>query len=376
MQFCITFRSTPRTDIFWGGKSDLTAVGGFEKDGVTTIVFRRKLESNEPTDHSIVDDLMHVIWARGQEPGKYVHFPPSGIEKGEASVKDFYKPDELKYHGQRMQRGVSQINFIESSKPANVIAQNDTALTQQLNDDCHGHWRFPRTCEPEKFNCEYYVAWQTVGRGDEMRFRIETTNTKTWTGIGFSNDDKMSQTDAIIGWVDKNGRPFLMDTWINGYSPPKLDDNQDIYNASGSIQNGVTILEFTRKRITDDPQDLSFTDDHCLHLMFPVFGGAYNEVNKKTRKHEQTPVVTESRVCIKSCGKELERLAAEAVTPAPNRLAYAVGVKLMNLAESFESPAKGTPEFDALANQISNSFNGVLNTIPGYYKTDIVNFEK
>lgn len=321
---------------------------------------------------------MHVIWARGQEPGKYVHFPPSGLEKDEASVKDFYKPDELKYHGQRMQRGVSQINFLESSRPANISAAtaNDNVATQLLDNDCHGHWRFPRTCEPEKFNCEYYVSWQTVGRGDEMRFHIETTNTKTWTGIGFSNDGKMSQTDAIIGWVDKNGRPFLMDTWINGYTQPKLDDNQDIYNASGSIQNGMTILEFTRKRVNDDPQDLSFTDDHCLHLMFPVFGGAFNEVNKKTRKHEQTPVVTESRVCIKSCGKELERLAAEAVTPAPNRLAYAVGVKLMNLAESFEPPVKGTPEYDALANQITNSFNGVLNSIPGYYKTDIVNFEK
>lgn len=105
-------RSTPRLDTFWGGKSDLTATGGFEVDGVTTIVFRRKLEANEPTDHSFVDDLMHVIWAKGQEPGAYVHSPPSGLEKEMASVKDFYMPDELKYHGHKMQRGVTQINFL------------------------------------------------------------------------------------------------------------------------------------------------------------------------------------------------------------------------------------------------------------------------
>lgn len=59
-------RSTPRTDTFWGGKSELQATGGFEKDGITTIVFRKKLEASEPTDHSITDDLMHVIWAKGQ----------------------------------------------------------------------------------------------------------------------------------------------------------------------------------------------------------------------------------------------------------------------------------------------------------------------
>jgi hypothetical protein len=37
-------RSTPRFDTFWGGKNDLTAAMGFEKDGVTTILFRKKLK--------------------------------------------------------------------------------------------------------------------------------------------------------------------------------------------------------------------------------------------------------------------------------------------------------------------------------------------
>jgi hypothetical protein len=37
-------RSTPRFDTFWGGKNDLTAAMGFEKDGITTILFRKKLK--------------------------------------------------------------------------------------------------------------------------------------------------------------------------------------------------------------------------------------------------------------------------------------------------------------------------------------------
>lgn len=141
---------------------------------------------------------MNVIWARGQEPNKFVHFPASGVEKEPSSVPDFYKPDELKYHGHRSQRGSTQINFLEEAKPAAVVngSQPSVGLSHQLDNNCMGFWRHPRDCSPDKFNCEYYVAWQTIGKGDEMRFTIQTTNTQYWTGIGFSEDDKMSQTDA------------------------------------------------------------------------------------------------------------------------------------------------------------------------------------
>lgn len=108
-------RSTPRHDEFYGGKSDLTLATGYEKDGVTTIIFRKKLVATEPTDHTLDDELTHVIWAKGQEPGNYVHIPASGIETEASSVKEFYQPDELKYHGHKMQRGVTQINFFGKS---------------------------------------------------------------------------------------------------------------------------------------------------------------------------------------------------------------------------------------------------------------------
>lgn len=63
-----------------------------------------------------------------------------------------------------------------------------------------------------------------------------------------------SQTDAVLGWVDKSGRHFLMDTWIGGYTSPQLDTSQDIYNKTGKIESGMTILSFVRKRSTSDEQ--------------------------------------------------------------------------------------------------------------------------
>lgn len=167
-----------------------------------------------------------------------------------------------------------------------------------------------------------------------------------------------------------------MDTWITGYSAPLLDEHQDIEKSSGSFSDGVTTLDFTRKRAGDGKQDLSFTDEHCLYMMFPVKGGAFNSVNKKTRKHEEIPIVTDNRICIKTCGLDSTVYNAETVQAAPNRLAYAVTMKLINLADGFNAPKKGTPEYNDLTKSIENTFNGILSEIPGYYKLDEITFKK
>lgn len=67
--------------------------------------------ANEQSDHSIEEGLMDVIWARGQELGHYNHNPKTGVDTGEASVLDFYRSDELKYHGHGSQRGKVTMNF-------------------------------------------------------------------------------------------------------------------------------------------------------------------------------------------------------------------------------------------------------------------------
>lgn len=56
-------RSTPHPDSFWGGKDGLTAAMGYERNGVTTILFRRKLVGDEHfSDHEIIDGAMQVCF--------------------------------------------------------------------------------------------------------------------------------------------------------------------------------------------------------------------------------------------------------------------------------------------------------------------------
>lgn len=123
-------RSTPRRDEFYGGQDDLTLATGYEKDGITTIIFRKKWQSNDPTDHSLDDSLTHLIWAKGQELGNYVHVPLSGVETEISSVKNFYQPDELKYHGHKMQRGVTSLNFFGRLKSIQSCSETSASSEQ------------------------------------------------------------------------------------------------------------------------------------------------------------------------------------------------------------------------------------------------------
>jgi hypothetical protein len=40
------------------------------------------------------------------------HAPTSGLESGMAGMPDFYKEDELKYHG-KVNRGIRQVNLFQ-----------------------------------------------------------------------------------------------------------------------------------------------------------------------------------------------------------------------------------------------------------------------
>ncbi|CAH0598382.1 unnamed protein product [Chrysodeixis includens] len=358
-------RSTPRVDTFWGGHDDITAASGYEENGVTTIMFRKKIKATEPTDHSIVDDAMHVIWARGQQPAPPAPPAPAAAARASAAVGDFYRPDEIKYHGHGDQRGVAKINFFEETK----VSISGGILP--LPDKCGGQWRLPAACDPNNGTCDYVATWEYLGlkRGkDSIKFTITTKQSKQWTGIGFSDNKKMSQTDAIIGWVDaRSGRPFIMDTWVSGYSAPRVDPRQDLSKEAGSLSDGVMTLSFVRKRDTGDQKDLAFTDSQCLYMMFVSHGGGYDPVNKRTSKHMDTPHVTDERVCIRPCGPEPveEEVTTEAILPG--QASYTLLIRITGLADNFKPPAPNSKEYDELSKQLVDSLAAEIGKNKGYH---------
>merc|ERR1719481_980321 len=195
-------------------------------------------------------------------------------------------------------------------------------------DFCGGEWDYPKGCNLAGRECEYFARWQFQEDTDNINFTIISRNTdggKKWTGIGFSKSPSMSHTDAIIGWVEPNGKHTIMDMWTESYLDPILDPSQDISEMSGKLENGKTTLKFSRKRKTGDKdRDVAFTDAEGLYFIFPVKGGTYTKEDKKIRKHQQTPMASSEKIFIKNCRTPDGKLTS--TTTAKPKLA--VGVDL------------------------------------------------
>lgn len=86
-------RSTPREDTFWGGEDDLTSAAAWEQDGVTTMRFRKSTRGGDGDQP--FGGKLNIIWATGQK------------------ANNFYKEDQLKYHGGN--RGKYTLEFPSSS---------------------------------------------------------------------------------------------------------------------------------------------------------------------------------------------------------------------------------------------------------------------
>ncbi|TRY75553.1 hypothetical protein TCAL_06383 [Tigriopus californicus] len=375
-------RSTPRRDTFWGGSDDLTAALGFERDGETTILFRKKLSPEGFSDHEVLNDQMHIIWAIGQEPDNFFHSPESGLEKGPANVKDFYRADELKYHGKK-NRGVVLMNFFDE------IKQSIGADSGETLGFCGGEWKYPRDCNPEDKSCDYRAQWRYEENKDLIHFTVRSNDPTKWTGIGFSETPQMSQTDVVVGFVEANGRARVMDMWTSSYLSPVLDRSQDLINPKASVEDGILTMEFTRKRDTGDSgKDVAFSDDQGFYMIFPVKGGDFNGANRKIRKHEQTPTPSGQRIFIKACRNETnfnfqqhlnlildDGTPTFTTTPRPAQLRYQAKVKFIELGDKYQLPVSGSREYTELKTRISRAMKGtMISQVPGFQEIVINKF--
>ncbi|VDK52652.1 unnamed protein product [Gongylonema pulchrum] len=65
--------------------------------------FRSK-EEIEPSDHPLGPGKIFVIYAKGQTTGHHSHAVKSALEQGPVKNHDFYKRDQVKYHGCKFYR--------------------------------------------------------------------------------------------------------------------------------------------------------------------------------------------------------------------------------------------------------------------------------
>lgn len=69
------------------------------------------------------------------------------------------------------------------------------------NSHCGGEWKTPRNCDPANLTCEYSAKWEYLPRSDEIKFTITTSHTEKWTGIGFSDNERMVSEDFLESFI-------------------------------------------------------------------------------------------------------------------------------------------------------------------------------
>ncbi len=60
-----------------------------------------------------------------------------------------------------------------------------------------------------------------------------------------------------------------------------------------------------------------------MYMIFPVKGGRFNAVNKKLRKHEETPIPSSERIFIRPC-RTADGKTTFTTTPKPAQITYSV----------------------------------------------------
>uniref|UniRef100_A0A0R3RSH7 EGF-like domain-containing protein n=1 Tax=Elaeophora elaphi TaxID=1147741 RepID=A0A0R3RSH7_9BILA len=113
-------RSTPLHDVWLDGEESFSAAYGIERDGRTIVMFRRRIAEIEPSDHPLGPGEIFVIYAKGQMMGSYSHAIKSALDQGSVKDHNFYRHDEVKYHGNR-NRGVHPIEFVSiNERPPSI----------------------------------------------------------------------------------------------------------------------------------------------------------------------------------------------------------------------------------------------------------------
>lgn len=79
----------------------------------------------------------------------------------------------------------------------------------------------------------------------DVHFEISSKELGRWTGIGFSRDGSMANSDIYTGWVYE-GKAYVTDRFAYGRQLPAIDpaDRQDIYEISGKAEDDIQVINF------------------------------------------------------------------------------------------------------------------------------------
>ncbi|XP_014676186.1 PREDICTED: uncharacterized protein LOC106816144 [Priapulus caudatus] len=183
------------------------------------------------------------------------------------------------------------------------LIPDEEQAEEPFTTNCNGMWSAPAGCVRD--DCKYRATWRYDAESDMIRFVLRQRMTDPeWMAIGFSRDKKMVadvRMSCMDGWNRESGKVVVRDGFLFKYAPAVRDTRDDIVGISGRHEDGMTTLEFSRRRDTGDAMDLAFTDDDCLYMLHPVATNRYVPAMEHMLRHRRTPLVSDAPVCVRAC---------------------------------------------------------------------------
>ncbi|KAM3718652.1 MOXD1 [Dirofilaria immitis] len=343
----------PQTDEFFGEYDSLTSAIAYQQNGITTIIFRKFLEASDQADRTISPKETTVIWMKGM---KSVPISAESISQEKATIS-FLNSENL--------RGELTINFFGDEEDELIQLQKISHKSE-----CSGNYTYPMNCTDEK--CTYMINWWTDGKKISFTLSAKIPSYH-WTGIGFSYDGSMAHSDIIAVNVMDEGTIKVLDMFSPGYSRPKIDSEQDLFNIRAFYDQGRIYANFSRYLISTDENDISI--NQCIYFLYPVNGGLIDMETNEIGKHKEAPIPSRRKICPISCSnnnlavKKLPQneplhkaslLPEESITA--ESIMFDVVLRILNREWSPHFANRNTQEFHQLAVEVTNEVNGMVKT--------------
>ncbi len=223
------------TDIDLGGTFDIAAYNITESGGWTTMEFRRDLSTGDEYDKDIpFEGQVTMIWGVGESDDIDSMHTRRGSGTWDTSV-EVTDPDHI-------------------SDLDGIITENEYRnMTAFDSNRFELHWMVDGS--------EIYIGMRAQAIG--------------YISMGIDPTNKMDESDMILGWVDTNGRPVVLDMYSTGpLGPHPVDTTQggtdDILDYNGTEINGWTTLEIRRELVTGDATDKDISLTELMTIIWAV----------------------------------------------------------------------------------------------------------
>uniref|UniRef100_A0A915IDF5 DOMON domain-containing protein n=1 Tax=Romanomermis culicivorax TaxID=13658 RepID=A0A915IDF5_ROMCU len=251
--------STPVLDDDWGiGRQSFTYVSGRSEGAYNIVTFRRKLVSEDLTDYNIERNSPSSVIAVAKNPNNELN-----IEKNARNFLSMYDSRTV------------DLNFFDVAEE--IDTESTTKKSVKINPvaKCKASYGSPKGCVDD--SCAYFVEWGF--EGEHLSIKLEATmQPGTWTGVGFSEDGFLNNSNIVVAILNGNNAIELTERFVDRELRLIINRDQNIFDIKNAFKNG-RLLSSLKLSLTSyyNQETRIYQSSKCFYILYPISGGKLSD---------------------------------------------------------------------------------------------------